>query len=151
MDEKMLAKERNYQLHEFCKLSNWLDKQWNTKSNIHITIIVWLSPWEANKRSVSLVGSIWLTLLYYIRIWILSAEIIFLFWWWRVGGGRWATFWFFKSLDNNMIYSSGIYIFVYKRNPCRTKVLWVLKFGEVGTCVTKNQNTNIHVFFIFWV
>ena len=64
-----------------------------------------LSPWEANKRSVSLVGSIWLTLLYYIRIWILSAEIIFLFWWWEVGGGWGPTFWFFKSLDNNMVYS----------------------------------------------
>ena len=28
-------------------------------------------------------------------------------------GGWWATFWFFKSLDNNMVYSSGIDIYVY--------------------------------------
>ena len=35
-------------------------------------------PWEANKRSVSLVGSIWLTLLYFIRISLLSAEIFIL-------------------------------------------------------------------------
>ena len=103
----------------------------NTK--ISLSHRVYLSPWEANKRSVSLVGSIWLTLLYYIRISLLSAEINVLFWWWMVDGG-WvlATFWFFKSLDNTMVNSLGIYIFVHKRNRCRTKVLWVLKFEEVG-------------------
>ena len=48
-------------------------------------------------------------------------------------GGWWLpTFWFFKSLDNTMVYSLGIYVLVYKRNLCRTKFLWVLNFGEVG-------------------
>merc|ERR1712035_98987 len=51
---------------------------------------------------------------------------------WEVDGGWWATFWFFKSLDNIMVNSLGIDIYVCKRNPCKTKVLWVLKFGEVG-------------------
>ena len=48
------------------------------------------------------------------------------------GGWGLPTFWFFKSLDNTMVNSLGIYIFVHKRNRCRTKVLWVLKFEEVG-------------------
>ena len=30
-----------------------------------------------------------------------------------------------------MVYSLGIYIYIGKRYLCRTKVLWVLKFGEV--------------------
>ena len=70
----------------------------------------------------------------------MSAETYVLFWWWMVDGGGWGvgggwvlpTFWFFKSLDNTMVNSLGIYIFVHKRNRCRTKVLWVLKFEEVG-------------------
>ena len=49
-----------------------------------------------------------------------------------VDGGWWPTFWFFKSLDNNMVYSYDIDVYVYKRNRCRTKVLWFLKFFEVG-------------------
>ena len=51
------------------------------------------------------------------------------------GGGGWCpTFWFFKSLDNNKVYISlGIDVYVYKRNCCTTKVLWVLKFCEVGS------------------
>ena len=48
-----------------------------------------------------------------------------------VGGGWGLTFWFFKSLENNMVYTLGIDVYVYKRNRCRTKVLWVLKFSEV--------------------
>ena len=62
---------------------------------------------------------------------------------WMVGGGRWATFWFFKSLENNMVYSSGIYIFSHKRNRCRRKVLWVLKCGEVGGRTNENQNPHM--------
>ena len=54
-----------------------------------------------------------------------------------VGDGRWEVegvqlFLFFKSFDNNMVYTLGTDVYVYKRNRCRTKVLWVLKFGEVG-------------------
>ena len=49
-----------------------------------------------------------------------------------VGGGWGGNFWFFKSFDNNMVYTSGIDVYVYKRNRCRTKVLGVLKFREVG-------------------
>ena len=54
--------------------------------------------------------------------------------WWMVDGGWGPTFWSFKSLDNNTKYSLGIDIYIYmcKRNLCRTKLLWVLKFGEVG-------------------
>ena len=46
-------------------------------------------------------------------------------------GGWCPTFCVFKSLENNMAYTLGIYIYRGKRNLCRTKVLWVLKFGEV--------------------
>ena len=56
-----------------------------------------------------------------------------------------------------MVYSSDIDIYLYKRNLCRTKVLWVLKFGEVGDRTNKNQNhTRYEAFwffvqnFIFW-
>jgi len=37
-----------------------------------------------------------------------------------------------------MVYSLDIY--VYKRDPCRTKFLWVLKFGEVWDKDYKFQN-----------
>ena len=52
-----------------------------------------------------------------------------LFWcgWWVVTGG-WRTFFVFKSLDNNMVYTFDIDVYVCKRNRCTTKVLWVLKF-----------------------
>ena len=76
-----------------------------------------------------------LILLYFIRILVVGTEIIFLFCGCGCGCGCWCgwrTFFVFKSLDNNMIYSSYITMYIYKRNPCRTKVLWVLKFGEVG-------------------
>ena len=61
-----------------------------------------------------------------------------------VNGGWGPTFWFFKSLDNNMVYSLGIDIYMCKRNPCRTKVLWVLKFGEVGDRTNENQNPTMY-------
>ena len=42
-----------------------------------------------------------------------------------VGGG---LFFVFKSLNNNMVYTSGTDVSVCKRNRYTTKVLWVLKF-----------------------
>ena len=71
--------------------------------------------------------------------------------WWVVDGGWCPTFWFFKSLDNNMVYSLGIDIYMCKRNLCRTKVLWVLKFGEVGDRTNKNQNPPRYEAFWFFV
>ena len=52
---------------------------------------------------------------------LLTPEIFGLFsgWW------RFPTFWFFKYLDNNTVYSLGIGVYLCKRNPCRTKVLCV--------------------------
>ena len=64
--------------------------------------------------------------------------------WWMVDGGWCPTFWFFKSLENIMVYSLGIYIFLHKRNRCRTKVLWVLKCGEVGGRTNENQNPHMY-------
>ena len=69
----------------------------------------------------------------------MGTKIIFLFCGCGCGCGWW-TFFVFKSLDNNMVYSLGIDVYVRKRNPCRTKVLWVLKFGEVGGREHKFQN-----------
>ena len=50
-----------------------------------------------------------------------------------------------------MVYSSDIDIYLCKRNLCRTKVLWVLKFGEVGDRTNKNQNPTRYeiIFFSF--
>merc|ERR1712035_292502 len=59
------------------------------------------------------------------------------------------TFFVFKSLDNNLVYSSDIDIYLCKRNLCRTKVLWVLKFGEVGDRTNKNQNPPMYETFFF--
>ena len=39
---------------------------------------------------------------------------------WDVGGVRWATFWFLKCLDNNIVYSLGI---------CRFALFWVPKLA----------------------
>ena len=64
-------------------------------------------------------------------------------------GFEWGpTFVFFKSLVNNIVYTLGIDVYLYK-NPCRTKVLCDLIFREVGTCVVRNQNTHIPVIVIF--
>ena len=40
-------------------------------------------------------------------------------------GGWGPTFWFFKSLDINIIYSLDSDVDEHKRNRCTTKVLWV--------------------------
>ena len=45
----------------------------------------------------------------------------------QVEGGGCPNF-LFKSLDNNMVYTLVIDVYVYKRNRSTTKVLWVLKF-----------------------
>ena len=48
-------------------------------------------------------------------------------------GGWCPTFWFFKSIDNYMVYSLGIGIYIHVNNESmQNKVLWDLKFGEVG-------------------
>ena len=47
-------------------------------------------------------------------------------------GGGCPTFLFFKSLKKNTVYTLGIDVYALKRNRCTTKVLWVLKFLEVG-------------------
>ena len=67
------------------------------------------------------------------------------------GGGWGATFWFFKSLENNMVYSLGMSIYIGKRNRCKTKVLWVLKYGEVGGRTNENQNPPMYDSFWFFV
>ena len=64
-----------------------------------------------------------------IRISLLMTKIFVLF----CGCGcGWRTFFVFKSLYNNMIYTSYIDVYVCKRNRCTPKVLWVLKFWEVS-------------------
>ena len=52
-----------------------------------------------------------------------------------MGGGWWATFWFFKSLDNNTKYSLGIDIYIYicaKGIFAKISIHIFLKFGELG-------------------
>ena len=66
-----------------------------------------------------------LILLYFIRILVVGTEIIFLFWCGCGCGCWWRTFFVFKSLNKNMVYTSGLDVYVCKRNRCTTKVLWV--------------------------
>ena len=69
-------------------------------------LLLMFSIWEPNKRSVFPTG-VHLILLYFIRISLLTPKIIVLLW---CGCGcGWRTFFVFKSLDNNMVYSLGIY------------------------------------------
>ena len=64
-------------------------------------------------KSVALQLGVHLILLYFIRISLLSAETFFLFGgWWMVGGWWMTTFWFFKSLDINMVYTLGVYVYI---------------------------------------
>ena len=57
----------------------------------------------------------------------------------------------FSPMVLNGWYSLGIYIFLHKRNRCRTKVLWVLKCGEVGGRTNENQNPPMYDSFWFFV
>ena len=59
-------------------------------------------------KSVALQLGVHLILLYFIRISLLCAETFFFIL--MVGGGWWMgpTFWFFKSLDINMVYTLGV-------------------------------------------
>ena len=41
-------------------------------------------------------------------------------------------FWSFDFPESYIYYSLGIYLNRYKRKMCRTNVLWVCKFGQVG-------------------
>merc|ERR1711973_1024690 len=50
-----------------------------------------------------------------------------------------------------MGYSSGIGIKIGQRKLCRTKVLWVLNFGEVGDRTNKNQNPPMYEDFLFFI
>ena len=66
-------------------------------------------------KSEALQLGVHLIFLYFIRIWILSAETFFFDGgWWMVGGWWWVgtTFWFFKSLDINVVYTLGVYVYI---------------------------------------
>ena len=102
--------------------------------NVYLSHVTFSFFYPPGSKSEALRLGVHLILLYFIRISLLSAETFFLFW------CGWRTFFVFKSLDNNMVYSLGIgiYAFEYKMNLCITKVLWVLKFGEVGDLTNSN-------------
>ena len=84
--------------------------------------LLMIYPPEALQLGVHLI------LLYFIRIWILSAEIFSLFGRWRVEGGGWMVSDFFGLQFS--LYWYGIYfrhrnIYIYKIYLCRTIFLWV--------------------------
>ena len=63
--------------------------------------------------------------------------------------GGWQTFFVFKSLDNNMVCSLGIGIYICKRNKCRTKFM-AFKFcrvGSWGTLISNSQYVGRFLFF----
>ena len=98
----------------------WVSKQLSVNALIFCFYTAYLSPPRVPFDS----------LIFYYDV-VLGMKIIFLFcgcWCWC----GWSTFFVFKSLDNNMVYSLCIDVYLYERNRCTTKVLWVLKFWEVG-------------------
>ena len=68
------------------------------------------------QKSVALQLGVHLILLYFITIWILSAETFFLFWCGCGCGCWWRTFFFFKFVYNDMVYTLGIgvYFWIWK-------------------------------------
>ena len=68
---------------------------------------------------------------------------------WDIVGGVELFCHFFYT--TNIIYSSCIRISGYKRNLCRTKVLWVLKFVEVGGWGTPVPQTHYIGWFLYFV
>jgi len=106
-------------------------------------------------KSEALRLAVHLIVLYFIRISFFPRRILFYF---GVDVGvdvdvdvDGGLFFFFKSFDNNMVYSLDIDIYLCKRYLCRTKVLWVLKFGEVGDRINKNQNPPRYENLLFFV
>ena len=72
----------------------------------------------------------------------LGPEDFSLIWWKTGGGGGWvATFFVFKILDTNIVFSSDVEVHIRPMNVCRTKVLWVAKYGEVGCWGTEIPNS----------
>ena len=59
-------------------------------------------------KSQALRLGVHLILLYFIRSHSQPRRFLF----YLVGGGWWPTFWFFKSLDKNMVYTLCIYIYL---------------------------------------
>ena len=53
-------------------------------------------------------------------------------WWWWWVMMMMIDFWSFDFPESYIYYSLGIYLNRYKRKMCRTNVLWVCKFGQVG-------------------
>ena len=49
-----------------------------------------------------------------------------------VGGGWGPTFWFFKSLNNKMIYTTGLYVYIYTSKVYTILISRDLKDQKVG-------------------
>ena len=58
-----------------------------------------------------------------------------------------TTFWFFKSLDINMVYALGVYVYIYKIYLCRTIFLWVECFQQVEKILNYFQNHTARMIF----
>ena len=77
-----------------------------------------------NKKKVSALKSE--ILIKYKRIkWTLAVRLR------SLGSGWVATFWFFKSLDINMVYTSGIYVYIYKIYLCTNFFIKLKKFSTI--------------------
>jgi len=68
-------------------------------------LTMFYSPWS---KSEALRLGVHLILLYFIGSHSQPRRLLI----YLVGGGWWPTFWFLKSLDNNMVYSLGIDIYI---------------------------------------
>ena len=98
----LLFNKKSYEVFDFHFFSYF----WNSK---HLFERIY----PPGSKSEALHLGVQLILLYFIRIPLLITETFFLFWWSVVGSGWSPTFWFFESLDNNMVYTLGIYVYIY--------------------------------------
>ena len=79
---------------------------------IRISLLSAETFFPPGSKSVALQLGVHLIRLYFIRISLLITGTFFLFWWLVVGVGWWPTFWFFKSLDINVVHTLGVYVYI---------------------------------------
>ena len=116
MLQYVLAPSNNYQ---YIPAIWWLvnrsrNKINNLKTHNHkvFFVVFEIITYPPGRKCEALPLGVHLILLYFIRISSWWRRLFFYFdgRWWMVVGWWMPTFWFFKSLDINMVYSLGIYL-----------------------------------------
>ena len=100
--------------HHQCRITHIV---WFLRPGFH-----WSFFYPPGSKSVALQLGVHLILLYFIRIWSWVRRLFFYFGggWWVVDGWWIKTFWFFKSLDINLVYTLGLYMYIFSySDKCR--------------------------------